>query len=131
MNAANKTEATKTTTSTMAYVADDTGRVVRLLGDVEDGSARETELARSAPGGCSLVALECDATVGDCVEVDESGVAYETKATEATTDSYGNPIKYGYTFEQWLRTAGRRDSVSDYDLRAAWDAGEDPSDYTR
>ena len=39
------------------------------------------------------------------------------------------PVKHGYTFEQWLHAAGRRDSASEYDLRAAWDAGEDPEEY--
>ena len=36
---------------------------------------------------------------------------------------------YGYTFPEWLAEAGRRDSASEYDLRAAWRAGEPPSDY--
>lgn len=36
---------------------------------------------------------------------------------------------YGYTFEEWLRAAGRRDSASEFDLRAAWRAGEDPKEY--
>lgn len=53
-------------TSRMAYVSDDSGRVVRIVGDVVDGSPEEAELARSAPAGTSLVALECDATVGEC-----------------------------------------------------------------
>lgn len=65
------------TYSIMAYVTDDTNRVTRLLGEVEDGSSREIELARNAPAGCSLVALECDASVGDIVRVTESGIATE------------------------------------------------------
>jgi hypothetical protein len=36
---------------------------------------------------------------------------------------------YGRTFAQWLRAAERRDSASEYDLRAAWRAGEEPSEY--
>jgi hypothetical protein len=36
---------------------------------------------------------------------------------------------YGYTFGEWLRAAGRLDSASTYDLRAAWRAGEDPKEY--
>ena len=36
---------------------------------------------------------------------------------------------HGLTFSEWLRTAGRSDSASEYDLRAAWRAGEDPSEY--
>jgi hypothetical protein len=39
-------------------------------------------------------------------------------------------IAYGYTFAQWLAAAGRSDSASEYDLRAAWRAGEDPAEYT-
>jgi hypothetical protein len=35
-----------------------------------------------------------------------------------------------YTFGEWLSAAGRDDSASDYDLRAAWRAGEDPGEYT-
>lgn len=33
------------------------------------------------------------------------------------------------TFAEWLAAAGRVDSASEYDLRAAWRAGESPSDY--
>lgn len=36
---------------------------------------------------------------------------------------------YGYTFSAWLAAAGRSDSASDYDLRAAWRAGEEPGEY--
>jgi hypothetical protein len=36
---------------------------------------------------------------------------------------------YGYTFAEWLRAAGRTSSASDYDLRAAWRAGEKPENY--
>lgn len=36
---------------------------------------------------------------------------------------------YGYTFRQWLDATGRLDSASEYDLRAAWRAGESPEDY--
>lgn len=34
-----------------------------------------------------------------------------------------------YTFAEWLAAAGRSDSTSEYDLRAAWRAGEDPAEY--
>lgn len=67
--------ATMATESQMAYVRDSDNRVIRVLGEVEDGSVREVDLARSAPAGCSLVALECDATAGDTVVVDDRGVA--------------------------------------------------------
>lgn len=40
-----------------------------------------------------------------------------------------NAAAYGYTFSDWLRAAGRDDSASEYDLRAAWRAGEDPLIY--
>jgi hypothetical protein len=40
-----------------------------------------------------------------------------------------SPVKHGYTFARWLEAAGRQDSASEYDLRAAWDAGEDPAEY--
>ena len=36
---------------------------------------------------------------------------------------------YGLTFSKWLAAAGRTDSASEYDLRAAWRAGEDPAEY--
>jgi len=36
---------------------------------------------------------------------------------------------HGYSFAEWLAAAGRSDSTSEYDLRAAWRAGEDPSEY--
>jgi hypothetical protein len=61
----------------MAYVSDETNRVVRIVGDVIDGSPEETEFARSAPAGTSLVALECGASVGDVVAVDSDGIASE------------------------------------------------------
>lgn len=37
--------------------------------------------------------------------------------------------EHGYTFAGWLQAAGREDSASEYDLRAAWRAGEDPTEY--
>lgn len=40
-----------------------------------------------------------------------------------------SPKKHGITFGDWLEAAGRSDSASDHDLRAAWSAGEDPEDY--
>ncbi len=36
---------------------------------------------------------------------------------------------HGMTFAVWLTAAGRSDSASEYDLRAAWRAGEDPAEY--
>lgn len=36
---------------------------------------------------------------------------------------------HGYTFAGWLAAAGRSDSASERDLRAAWRAGEDPAEY--
>lgn len=36
---------------------------------------------------------------------------------------------YGYTFSEWLHAAGRDDSASEHDLRAAWRAGENHQDY--
>lgn len=41
----------------------------------------------------------------------------------------GDESAHGYTFAEWLAAAGRSDSASEYDLRAAWRAGEDPSEY--
>jgi hypothetical protein len=46
--------------------------------------------------------------------------------TEAQSDE---PIAYGYTFADWLSAAGRQDTASEYDLRAAWRAGENPAEY--
>lgn len=44
-------------------------------------------------------------------------------------NNYSEATCYGLTFGEWLDIAGRLDSASEYDLRAAWTAGEDPSDY--
>lgn len=33
------------------------------------------------------------------------------------------------TFSEWLAAAGREDTTSQYDLRAAWRAGENPTEY--
>lgn len=40
-------------------------------------------------------------------------------------------VAHGYTFDAWLAAAGREDTTSEYDLRAAWRAGEDPTEYKR
>lgn len=63
--------------SRLAYVSDETSRVERVIGLVVDGSPREARLVEMAPAGTSLVALECDASIGDRVVVDASGVASE------------------------------------------------------
>ncbi len=44
-------------------------------------------------------------------------------------DSVKNADGKTYTFGEWLAAVGRSDSASEYDLRAAWRAGEDPDDY--
>jgi hypothetical protein len=36
---------------------------------------------------------------------------------------------HAYTFREWLDTACRETSASEFDLRAAWRAGENPIDY--
>jgi hypothetical protein len=63
----------------------------------------------------------------------ESGFerAWRTYNEITDADSGADPVKHGYTFAAWLTAAGRQDSASEYDLRAAWDAGEDPSEYAR
>lgn len=50
-----------------------------------------------------------------------------------TADDWSNAedVAHGLTFAAWLDVAGRTDSASDYDLRAAWRAGESPSEYRR
>lgn len=53
----------------------------------------------------------------------------DASGVEVETDKHGEDVVEGYTFGAWLRAAGRRDSASEYDLRAAWRAGEDPSEY--
>jgi hypothetical protein len=35
----------------------------------------------------------------------------------------------GLTFQEWFAATGRNDTASPYDLRAAWRAGEDPTEY--
>jgi hypothetical protein len=35
----------------------------------------------------------------------------------------------GLTIDEWLAAAGRTSTESQYDLRAAWRAGEDPTEY--
>jgi hypothetical protein len=54
-----------------------------------------------------------------------SGAAHKRKRKPAEDRAYG------YTFAEWLRAAGRSDSASEYDLRAAWRAGEKPAEYRR
>lgn len=49
--------------------------------------------------------------------------------TNERLDEMLGAVAYGYTFSSWLRAAGRQDSASEYDLRAAWRSGEDPSEY--
>jgi len=36
----------------------------------------------------------------------------------------------GYTFAAWLSETGRSTPESEYDLYAAWAAGEDPAEYS-
>ncbi|HEX9156006.1 MAG TPA: hypothetical protein VF819_10605 [Nitrospira sp.] len=57
----------------------------------------------------------------EACDADEEG-AHAPRITAAVT-------AHGYTFSAWLRAAGRDSSTSDYDLRAAWRAGEEPSEY--
>lgn len=68
-------------------------------------------------------ALEGDAAaVAECARViaDAAGRADDSREEEA----------HGYTFAAWLDAANRADGASQYDLRAAWRAGENPEEYT-
>lgn len=71
--------------------------------------------------------FEASAAAGqiDGRDGDESGYGwvYLTEPDESADTAHG------YTFAEWLAEAGRKDSASEYDLRAAWRAGEDPSEY--
>jgi hypothetical protein len=50
---------------------------------------------------------------------------------DASTDETIEATSFGITFADWLAAAGRPvgDVASEYDLRAAWRAGELPEDY--
>jgi hypothetical protein len=61
----------------------------------------------------------------DCPEGDEH------PSCAGIDDQDDQDTAYGYTFADWLAAAGRTDSASEYDLRAAWRAGEDPAEYAR
>lgn len=58
----------------------------------------------------------------------EFGDADEWDVGEGDDDEHDEAC-HGHTFTSWLRAAGRVDSTSEYDLRAAWRAGEDPEEY--
>ena len=64
----------------------------------------------------------CDAANDDAADDDDDG---GIGAIEADADESA----HGCTFAEWLTAAGRADSASEYDLRAAWRAGEDPAEY--
>jgi len=66
---------------------------------------------------------------GDDVITEACGACFKAAFGYAPTASQEDTA-YGYTFSEWLKATGRSDSASDYDLRAAWRAGEDPADYT-
>jgi hypothetical protein len=54
-----------------------------------------------------------------------------TVDTGDDTEDGDDEEAFGVTFADWLDAAGREDSTSEYDLRAAWRAGEDPAEYTQ
>lgn len=60
----------------------------------------------------------------DC-DADREG-AYAPRVVE-----YGDEKRHGLTFGEWLDAAGlsHDTGTSQYDLRAAWRAGEDPAEY--
>jgi hypothetical protein len=60
---------------------------------------------------------------------DIKGLERGTTAREDGEDSVLSVDGDTYTFGEWLAEAGRRDSASQYDMRAAWRAGEDPAEY--
>lgn len=49
--------------------------------------------------------------------------------SEDKSEPLSEDTAHGYTFAEWLAAAGRSDSASEYDLRAAWRAGETPEEY--
>jgi len=53
----------------------------------------------------------------------------ENRTVETSDPAVYEDSAHGMTFAEWLASAGRSDSASEYDLRAAWRAGEDPSEY--
>lgn len=61
---------------------------------------------------------------------DIKGLPRGTTAAQEGEDSVTSVDGETYTFGEWLTEAGRADSSSEFDLRAAWRAGEDPADYT-
>lgn len=79
----------------------------------------------------------CDLALGgeadaNCVEAGYSdSVAARAECARVIADAAAqdDEVAHGYTFSGWLEAAGRSDSASEYDLRAAWRAGESPEDY--
>ena len=65
--------------------------------------------------------------LGDAPLSDREHAEYD--AIREAQDGGEPDVRHGYTFSAWLSAAGRSDLASEYDLRAAWDAGEDPSVY--
>lgn len=67
----------------------------------------------------------CEAVIDG--EADEDDVIKYMRTTLDETDD----VVHGLTFTAWLAKAGRTDSASEYDIRAAWRAGEDPAEYVK
>jgi hypothetical protein len=93
-----------------AYVASDEGASIEYTLDSDDWRDLGRRLRTDEPDAYSLW---CAATTPTRRRVNEGG----------------DETAHGYTFAEWLTAAGRSDSASEYDLRAAWRAGEDPSEY--
>ena len=110
--------------------------------DAESQQGRETMTTTTETlTGEQIEALRIDAgTHGDTTLVetcrraedgDEKSRATVARILAETETEEAEPTAYGMTFAAWLAAAGRSDSASEYDLRAAWRAGEAPTDYQR
>ena len=63
------------------------------------------------------------------VALTERGKAILEDVAQDYDEYAAEETAHGYTLAEWLEAAGRYDTTSEYDLRAAWRAGEDPADY--
>ena len=88
--------------------------------------------AGHVPEDCLSEFVESDETARNwSLSADEKDKLYAQLCRALKQDSQvlTEETAHGYTLAEWLEAAGREDTASEYDLRAAWRAGEDPADY--
>lgn len=97
--------------------------------------ARRDVLAHSHDLACQILAEEGESrlTRDTCLrtyfELEEVETLIKAECEAERLAENNEPVAFDLTFSEWLVAANRSDSASEYDLRAAWRAGEDPGDY--